>query len=448
MKKTVNQHQDVYGVTYFTSEDTDIEGLFKKLYGMNEPINYEQMHSDDILCLQIQTTELLNSMEKENHLKAIKNLKKLELYSNIDYKTKTLIKALKLQSEFKYEESHNKYLSILRNNPKDRLAFFAIHMLEFNQGWQKEMLYSSKVVVNSLKEGSNHYGFTKGIESFSLIENGHFEEAKKAADIALNINPKDIYAIHAVCHYFYETGQYNEGIKWMIDNKENWISNKGMRIHVWWHLAVFYLFNLNFKEINSILTKEIMNKNNDNGLEDLDATSLIWRLYLLNGDISDYYKIMNNWNEYIENSHFIFNDLHALMAYIMNKDDEKIEVYFENVLNRLNNNLTQEQTNLLYGFYYYGKQEYEKSSLKLKSVLNNSSFGGSNAQRDVISLTLFFALLKSNKFQEGRELLNSDRAFRNESKMKNLLINKLGDEHHLYYKQRNSTEKRDIFIKK
>ena len=283
------------------------------------------------------------------------------------------------------------------------------------------MLDSAKLVVNTIEDNCDYYGFAKGIESFALIENGYFEEAKKSADIALEINPKDIYAIHAICHYFYETGKYNEGIIWMNETKENWIYNKGMRIHVWWHLAVFYLFYLKFEEVKDILDNEIMIKNSKNGLEDLDATALLWRLYLLNNNNMNYYETLDNWDEYLENNHFIFNDLHALMAYIMKNDNEKITVYLREVLHRSHNKLNQLQSDLLYGFYYYGREEYAKSSEKLKKVLGSSNFGGSNAQRDVISLTLFFALLNSNDFEGAQELLNTNRAFKHESNLKELL---------------------------
>ena len=184
---------------------------------------------------------------------------------------------------------------------------------------------------------------------------------------------------------------------------------------------IFYLFYLKFEEVKDILDNEIMIKNSKNGLEDLDATALLWRLYLLNNNNMNYYETLDNWDEYLENNHFIFNDLHALMAYIMKNDNEKITAYLREVLHRSHNKLNQLQSDLLYGFYYYGREEYAKSSEKLKKVLGSSNFGGSNAQRDVISLTLFFALLNSNDLEGAQELLNTNRAFKHESNLKELL---------------------------
>lgn len=431
MKNKIVEFKDIYDTAYYSQQEIDIEKIFTQLYGMLEPINYEGITSTDIFLLQLQTIELLSSMEKDSHKHALANLKTLKSNTIHDNDALSLIKALELQANFKYKEAHFIYRNILHNNPRNRLSFFALHMLEFNLGWQKHMLETSRIVVNSLKDSTDsYYGYAKGIESFSLVENGLYEEAKDAANIALQINAKDIYAIHAMCHYFYETGKYNEGIIWMEKIKENWIFNKGMRIHVWWHLAVFHLFNLNLEEVKNIMINEIMCKNYEDGLEDLDATALLWRLYLLGEKNIEFYETLDNWDDYLKNSHFIFNDLHALMAYTLKNDTEKIELCIEYVKTREHNLIKDDHLNLLYGFYYFAKQNYKDASERLKAILNKTNFGGSNAQRDVISLTLFISLLKSNRNKEAKILLETDRAFKNSSKMKEKLMNKLGDVHY------------------
>ncbi|UXR77800.1 hypothetical protein [Staphylococcus sp. IVB6227] len=422
----VIEYKDEYGVIYLTSFNTNVEVVLNNLYGMIAPIDYSDIKDNDVFLTQVQTIELLSSMEKKKHFQAVKNIDKLSSMQIKNPDAEILNKALKLQSEYKYREAHFEYRNLLSINPKNRLVFFAIHMLEFNLGWQKEMVDTSRMIVNYLDNRDYYFGFAKGIESFSLIENGYFEEGKESADIALKINSNDVYAIHAVCHYFYETGQYAEGIHWMEKVITNWRFNQGMRIHIWWHLAIFHLINLNFEKVEMILRDQVMIKNKEDGLEDLDATALIWRLYLLDANNSLYYKALDNWEYYLDESHFIFNDLHALMAYILKNDNQKINAYFEKVINRKSNKLTINQLDLLYGFYYYGQRKYTESSEKLSLCINDSSFGGSNAQRDVIALTLFFAFLNSNNVEKAEELLYSDRAFKHKSKMKELLLKKLG----------------------
>lgn len=431
MKHYLIESKDIYNNVYFSQQEINVEKLYDQLYGMIEPIEYIDIKSQDVFLLQLQTIEYLNSMEKRKHNKALKNLKILNNNSVENSDILLLNNALEKQANCKYIDAHQKYRELLNNNPKNRLAFFALHMMEFNLGWQKSMLETSQIVVNYLTN-TNHsfYGYSKGIESFSLIENGFFEEAKDAAEIALRINPKDVYSIHAMCHYFYETGKYQEGILWMEKMKQHWHCNKGMRIHVWWHLAVFHLFNLDFKEVKQIMTNEIMCKNVENGFEDLDITALLWRLHLLDKIDIIPYKSLNNWDDYLNNSHFIFNDLHALIAYILKDEKEKIESLIQQVRERKYNTISYEQLNLLNGFYDFAKQNYSEAYKKLFPLLNNTNFGGSNAQRDIIPLTLYFSLLKSNNLDEARKLLDTCRAFKHPSKLKEQLLSYLeGDDH-------------------
>lgn len=430
MKNHLIKREDIYNNVYYSQQEINIETLYDHLYGMIEPIQYVNINTQDIFLLQLQTIEYLSSMEKRKHNKALKNLKILNTNSIENTDTVLLNNALEKQATCKYTDAHQKYRELLNNNPKNRLAFFALHMMEFNLGWQKSMLESSQIVVNAFTN-TNHsfYGYSKGIESFALIENGMFEEAKNAADIALSINPKDVYSIHAMCHYFYETGKYQEGILWMKKMKPYWECNKGMRIHVWWHLAVFHLFNLDFKEVKQIMTNEIIRKNIENGFEDLGVTALLWRLHLLDENNIIPYKSLNNWDDYLNNSHFIFNDLHALIAYILKDEKEKIESLIQQIRERQYNTINYEQYNLLSGFYDFARQNYSEASKKLFPLLNNTNFGGSNAQRDIIPITLYFSLLKSNNLNEARKLLNTCRAFKHPSKLKEKLLFELeGDD--------------------
>ncbi|PTJ78929.1 hypothetical protein [Staphylococcus kloosii] len=429
--KNLVKNKDYYGVTYYSSCEIDIEKIFEHLYGKEDCIKYENLGPNDIFLLQLQTVELLSNMEKDSIKIALENISMLNRNSTINTEILQFNRALEYQLNNQYKKAHSLYRNILTKNPRNRLAFFAIHMLEFNLGWQKLMLETTRIVLNQLEyKDDNYYGYTKGIESFALIENGLYEEGKKAAIYALQINSKDIYSIHAMCHYFYEAGKYSDGINWMEKNKRYWISNRGMRIHVWWHLALFHFYDLNFQKVKTILNNEILVKNVKDGLEDLDATSIIWRLYLLGEDKVCTYRTLNNWDDYVNKTHFIFNDLHALMAYILKNDNKRIELLLKNVKERKRNIIDNDHLNLLYGFYNYGIKNYKEASNNLSLTINNPKFGGSNAQRDVISLTLFFSLFKSGNKNLAIKLLKTDRAFKNKSKMSELLITMIGGDYY------------------
>lgn len=414
---------DKYNVLYYSKSKNEIEKTFELLYGMHESIQFNVKKDRNVFMLIIQTINLLSNMEKKSYEISLKNIEVLKNITLNDKDHQLLIMALDYQSNYDYVTAHSIYKKILNNSPKNRAVFYAIHMLEFNQNWQKQMLESSRTVLNSnFNKKDNYFGFVKGIEAFSLIENGYYEVGRKSAEIAISINPKDVYSIHALCHYFYETGKYQEGIEWILNCKENWENNKGMKIHIWWHLAIFYLFDLNFRKIENIINEYISDKEYENDLEDLDITSLLWRLNLLKGKENLDLSNLKNWNDYLYNNHFIFNDLHSIMAYILTEDNERLDTFVNIVRKRENNKLDINQLNLIYGFYYFGKETYQAATIKLKKVYNKSNFGGSNAQRDIIALTLFFAYIYSNQNEEAIRLISDNRAFKYDSKLKTLIM--------------------------
>lgn len=174
------EFKDIYGMTYYSRQPIDIEKIYYTLFSMSEKIIYKQLTEKDVFLLQIQTIELLSSMEKKGNEKAIKNLNKIDLNIVKDKDNFSLNEALYLQANYEYIKAHQIYTNLLKRNPKNRLAFFALHMLEFNLGWQKEMLVTSQNVVKAYEDKTDcFYGFAKGIEAFSLIENGFFMKEKK-----------------------------------------------------------------------------------------------------------------------------------------------------------------------------------------------------------------------------------------------------------------------------
>ena len=154
-------------------------------------------------------------------------------------------------------------------------------MLEFHMGWTTKMLITIRNISSAWSINLPLYGFFKGIESFCLEENGLLLQAIETAQIALAINQKDIYAIHTICHYFYEIGKFANGATWLEEQMPHWKDNKFMRIHIWWHYAIFKLYCMEIDQVYHIYQNEIRKKNNPSGLEDLDSVSLLWRIKLI-----------------------------------------------------------------------------------------------------------------------------------------------------------------------
>lgn len=79
--------------------------------------------------------------------------------------------------------------------------FYVCHMIDFNFGFKDSML---KVLdVMQIKPENKFYSYYEGIKAFILSENSIYKQSFLAAKQALKMNKKDIYALHAICHYYY-----------------------------------------------------------------------------------------------------------------------------------------------------------------------------------------------------------------------------------------------------
>jgi len=300
-------------------ENKIIKQVILNLFSMKQEPTSLIKNNNSVELKIIKCLILLSTMEKP----AINNAK--EILSNIDI---SILKKHKYQLYFnickywqngQYKRVHTLLEQVLDLYKQDLLSIYLIHMLEFYMGWTKQLLISiSKSINNFSNKASKIYGYLKGIESFALEENGLYEQAFASAKIALSYNYDDIYAIHSICHIFLEQGKYKEGIEYLENNIDKWSTNYGMRIHVWWHKAIFHFYLMDIKEVMDIYNNKLKNKNIQNGLEDIDTTSLLWRLHLVDINVDkEYEEISKNWESNISSNDYWFNSLHSFALSIV-----------------------------------------------------------------------------------------------------------------------------------
>ena len=156
----------------------------------------------------------------------------------------------------------------------------------------------------------------------------------------------------------------------------------------------------------------------------LDATSMLWRLHLRGVDVSDRWDaVADLWLPIAGASDFAFNDLHAMMAFVGSDRHEARELVFEAqraALQRQGDNVTfvrevgQAATRAVAAF---GDGDYTEAARLLRPIRSyHHRFGGSNAQRDVIDLTLIEAAILSGDHPLAQALAAERVARRPESR--------------------------------
>src|SRR5262249_24417214 len=96
-------------------------------------------------------------------------------------------------------------------HPHDVLALLVGHQLDFFCGDAKTLRDRIARVTASWDPGQPHYGYVQGMLAFGLEECGAYDAATAAGHAALDADPRDVWALHAVVHAHEMRGQYESG---------------------------------------------------------------------------------------------------------------------------------------------------------------------------------------------------------------------------------------------
>lgn len=294
--------------------------------------------------------------------------------------------------------------------PRDILALRIGHELDFFAGDKRNLRDRVARQLGAWSESDPHYGIVHGCYAFGLEENGHYQRAEEHGLIALGVRPDDVWAVHAVTHSYEMRGAIADGIGFMEARRKDWSENNLFSAHNWWHNA---LFNADIGEHGRALEIYDAALFNDESpkisLVLLDASSLLWRLHLEGAQVENRFaRLASVWETILpEDSHYVFNDVHAVMAYVGagRLDDAKavvrqLERYLETGNSGSNNysNTARVGLPLTQALVAFGEGRYGAAVDLIYAVRNRAiEFGGSEAQRDVLDRTLVEAAIRAGR---------------------------------------------------
>jgi len=207
--------------------------------------------------------------------------------------------------------------SILLDYPLDAMALRLSHYLHFYLDGGKAMRLSSARVLPFWTMDQPGAGFVQAIHAFGLEENGEYAAAERHARRAVEINPADLWGIHAGAHIMEMQGRHHEGIGWIAAQTDHWSADtNNFRFHVWWHRALFHLELGDHATVLDLYDREIRADSTEEYLDITNGTALLWRLEQQGADVGD------RWTELADRSaervgdHLLcFADLHYAMAF-------------------------------------------------------------------------------------------------------------------------------------
>jgi hypothetical protein len=248
------------------------------------------------------------------------------------------------------------------------------------------------------------YHAVLGMAAFGYEECGDYARADAAGREAVEIEPRDVWAVHAVAHVNEMRGDVKGGIPWLRDSADSWAPENGFAFHNWWHLALLHLDNGAMAEVLKVYDTKVRRDDPSSLLlEWIDASALLWRLKLEGVDTgSRWQSLAASWERAAEDGHYAFNDLHAIMAFLGAGRSHDVA----RTLAAMRRAAAGETDNaymtravglpLAEAFVAFDSGKYEETVETIGAVRGIAQrFGGSHAQRDILTLTMLHAAIRA-----------------------------------------------------
>jgi tetratricopeptide (TPR) repeat protein len=313
---------------------------------------------------------------------------------------------------------------ITASHPRDLLALAVGHQIDFFTGNSRLLRDRPAQVLHAWTPEEANYGNLLGMLSFGLGEMHQHDRGLELGFEAVERNPSDVWALHAVGHHFEETGRFDDGRRYYDARLEHWTNNNYFLVHNWWHYALFTLESGDIARTLEIFDSALFtSQTGDFALQLLDATALLWRLKLEGfAEYERFTALATRWESKLESPFYAFNDMHAMMALLGAKrfeDGQRLlehrERYLLEAAHETTNRAMTRDIGLpvLRGLLAFALEAYDQAVEHLMPIHHRlHEFGGSHAQRDVMLKTLIEAALRSNQFDLAQTLLSERIALR------------------------------------
>jgi len=304
--------------------------------------------------------------------------------------------------------------AILIDQPDDLWALRFAHDTYFYLGDSANIRDSIARVLPTWSEDHPLYGFLLGMHAFGLEETGDYTKAEIAGRRAVERNPGDTWAIHAVAHVLEMQGRTIEGIGWLGDLKSHWTAATGLAIHQWWHLALYLIERGRFGEVLDIYDQQIRGGKSGALLDLVDAAALLWRLRLVGVDIGNRWsELTAYWYPHLDEHVLLFNDLHISLVAAgvgdtstLDRQARSLSEYVERKSGTNRDISAQLAHPLQQAIAAFASGDFDHTvDLLLPVRYDIRRIGGSHAQRDLFNQTLVAAAIGAGRHKLARALL-------------------------------------------
>ncbi len=317
------------------------------------------------------------------------------------------------------ERGVSRFMAIARDNPRDMMALQTAHLGHFYLGRASDLRDGPLQALRAFGRGDDGYHAVLGMAAFGLEECGDFSRAEALGTEAVSIDPRDAWALHAVAHVHEMRGDSDSGMAWLNGNDEAMAAECGFSYHNWWHLALVHLDRNEHDAALALYDSHIRpDPDGDGLLQWIDASALLWRLHIDDVETGERFaRLADRWQRASNDRWYAFNDCHAIMAFIGagRLDDARSclaslmrAAHADDDNARVARSVGLPVATALIAF---AEERYAEAAEALIAIRGTAAyFGGSHAQRDILSLTALHAA-KRGDMTSATQALVAERRF-------------------------------------
>jgi tetratricopeptide (TPR) repeat protein len=305
------------------------------------------------------------------------------------------------------------YGDICAEYPRDFLALQIAHLMDFLLGHASMLRDRPAQVLPAWSASDPLRGVILGMHAFGLEECGAYDDAEGLARRAIDLNPADVWAVHAMVHVLEMRNQTRSGIAFIKETAPAWSEHNFFAFHNWWHLALFHLDEGNVDTALAVYDTRIRPASTRVAGEMVDASAMLWRLRLRGVDVGDRWaELARSWEALGDDGYYAFNDVHALMAFLATGNQRNASRILASVdaasRRKEANAMMSREVGLpvARALSAFEGQDFEIAVDELQRVRPFAHrFGGSHAQRDLLQLTATEAALRAGRQPLARALI-------------------------------------------
>jgi len=314
------------------------------------------------------------------------------------------VEAARAVAEGRWREGGLRLEDLSLRYPHDTLALQAGHQVDFFRGDSRMLRERMARVLPSWDPEVPGWHAVLGMHAFGLEETGDYALAEAQGRHAVELEPRDGWAWHAVAHVHEMRSQPHAGIDWLEPARATWAQGSALATHNTWHLALFRL-ELGEEDAALQLYDEAIGGTGSGLVLDLvDASAMLWRLKLRGVDVRERWSALaDRWQALAAASRYAFNDLHAMLAFVgadrVQPQQLVLQAQARAMQGDADNALFTREVGspAVQAIQSFARGDFAAAAATLRGIRHHAHrFGGSHAQRDLLDLTLIEAALRGH----------------------------------------------------